>query len=296
MALGQGRHTYNIQHFSAQSPKAPCNIRIEGVAPAVKLIGLKVYGTRDVGTTSGFIAAIQYAVDHRVNVLSQSFGNDGLPDVTTLDALDQADNAAVRAGVTVVVSTGDSGPFNMISTPATDPDVLSVGASTDFRFYAMTNYAEADQFARTGWLNDNISPLSSGGFDAAGRTLDMVAPGDLSFASCSTDTKIYSGCTNFLGRPSGIEESGGTSQSAPLTAGAAALVIQAYRKSHGCSSFGVTGRRSEASVPYGPGVRNPDQRKGSLGGRVCAGCAGCQRGIGGAGAGFAGWDAGRAGG
>ena len=229
---GQGRHTYDIQHFSAQSPKAPCNIRIEGVAPGVHLIGLKVYGTRDVGTTSGFIAAIQYAVDHHVNVLSQSFGSDGLPDVSTLDALDQADNAAVRAGVTVVASTGDSGPFNMISTPATDPGVLSVGASTDFRFYAMTNYAEADQFARTGWLNDNISPLSSSGFDAAGRTLDMVAPGDLSFASCSTDTKIYSGCTNFLGRPSGIEESGGTSQSAPLTAGAAALVIQAYRKSH----------------------------------------------------------------
>ena len=229
---GQGRHTYNIQHFSAQSPKAPCNIRIEGVAPGVKLIGLKVYGTHDVGTTSGFIAAIQYAVDHRVNVLSQSFGNDGLPDITTLDALDQADNAAVRAGVTVVVSTGDSGPFNMIATPATDPGVLSVGASTDFRFYAMTNYAEADQFARTGWLNDNISPLSSSGFDAAGRTLDMVAPGDLSFASCSTDTKIYAGCTNFLGHASGIEESGGTSQSAPLTAGAAALVIQAYRKSH----------------------------------------------------------------
>jgi hypothetical protein len=230
---GQGRHVYNIQHFSAQSPKSPCNIKIEGVAPGVNLIALKVFGNNDVGTTSSFIEAIQYATDHGVNVLNESFGNDGLPNVTTLDALDQADEAATRAGVTVVVSSGDSGPFNMISSPATDPDVISVGASTDFRFYAMTNYAEADMFGSHGWLNDNISSLSSSGFEAAGATLDMVAPGDLSFASCSTNTAMYFGCVNFLGKGSDIEESGGTSQSAPLTAGAAALVIQAYRKTHG---------------------------------------------------------------
>jgi hypothetical protein len=229
---GQGRHVYNIQHFSAQSPTSPCNIKIEGVAPGVNLVGLKVFGNTDVGTTSGFIAAIQYAASHGVKVLNQSFGNDGLPNVTTLDALDQADEAATKAGVTVVVSSGDTGPFNVIGSPATDSDVISVGASTDFRFYAMTNYAEADMFARQGWLDNNISALSSSGFEADGRTLDMVAPGDLSFASCTGNLKIYPDCVNFLGRKSPIEESGGTSQSSPLTAGAAALVIQAYRKTH----------------------------------------------------------------
>ena len=39
-------------------------------------------------------------------------------------------------------------------------------------------------------------------------------------------------CTNFLAQPSIVEESGGTSQSSPLTAGAAALVIEAYRNTH----------------------------------------------------------------
>ena len=229
---GQG-HAYDIGRFSGQRPDRPCAIRIEGTAPGAGLTALKVFGTRNQTTTSNFLQAIDYAVrTARVNVISESFGANPFPDITSLDAVKRFNESAATLGVTVVVSSGDAGPFNTIGSPASDPAVLSAGASTAFRFYAQTNYSGADTFARTGWLDGNISALSSSGITQDGRTIDMVAPGDLGWASCTPDAARYSGCVNFLGRPSPIEMSGGTSEAAPEIAGAAALVIQAYRQAH----------------------------------------------------------------
>jgi len=228
----QGRHTYNVATYGTPLSEK-CNIRILGVAPGASLVGLNVFGSSNFAFNSVFLEAVNYAVtkDH-VQVINESFGANPFPDTGSLDLTTMADDAAVKAGVTVVVSSGDAGPTNTIGSPATDPNLLSAGATTTYRAYAQTGIGGITAPGVRGWLDDNISGLSSGGFDQAGGTVDVSAPGDLNWALCTPDPKRFSACTNFAGKPAAVELAGGTSEAAPLTAGVAALVIQAYAKTH----------------------------------------------------------------
>jgi len=229
----QGRVTYDLSDFvnPAHPLPAGCNIRVRGVAPGASLIGLKVFGNSNSAPTSRFIQAIDYAVTDGADVLNESFGGNPFPD-TGDDPISLADNAAIAAGVTVVTSTGDAGTAGTVGSPASSGQVIGVGATTTFRAYVQLTDGGA-QLSNGTWTNNNISGLSSGGITQAGRTPDLVAPGDLGWALCSTDTALYEGCFNALAEPSPIQEFGGTSQSSPLTAGAAALVIEAYENTHG---------------------------------------------------------------
>jgi peptidase inhibitor I9 len=230
----QGNNVYNISDYSDLPLSKPCYIRIEGVAPGASLVGLDIFGAEDAGFNSSFLQAIDYAVsvDH-VNVLNESLGNNYYPDdQASLDLIKAANDAAVAAGTTVTVSSGDAGVTSTIGTPSTDPNVISAGASTTYEVPSQLGYAGFQFPGVTGYLNNNISALSSSGFQQSGATISLVAPGELNWALCSTDTADYSECDNFQGNASPIEESGGTSESAPLTAGTAALVIQAYSQTH----------------------------------------------------------------
>ena len=139
----------------------------------------------------------------------------------------------MAAGTTVTVSSGDAGVTSTIGTPSTDPNVLSARATTTYRVDLQDGYGGAQFPGVTGYLNNDISSFSSGGFEQSGRTVDVVAPGELNWSLCSTDTAKYFDRVSYGGKPTPVIPFGGTSESAPLTAGVAALVIQAYEKTHG---------------------------------------------------------------
>ncbi len=233
----QGNTKFDLSNFVNISHPlgSGCDITVTGAAPGASVLGLDVFSNDYATTTSNFLQAIDYAVGHSVKVLNESFGGNPFPD-SALDAIKIADDDAVSAGVTVVVSSGDAGVTSTIGSPATDPNLISAGASTTFRAYHQYTYgginASSPNSNNNTWIDNNISSLSSGGFSqSGGNTVDLVAPGDLNWTLCSTNTSMYP-CYDENGNPSGIIASGGTSESSPLTAAAAADVIQAYWSTH----------------------------------------------------------------
>jgi hypothetical protein len=230
----QGRQVYDLADFvSAAHPlPAGCNITVRGVAPGATLYGLKVFGNANTAPTSRFIQAIQYAVNtDGVDVLNESFGGNPFPDNGD-DPITLADLAAVAAGVTVVSSTGDAGTAGTIGSPSSTTGIIAAGATTTFQSYLQTGFAGSPQFSNGTWVDNNISSLSSGGITQTAGVPNLVAPGDLGWALCSPNPAIYEGCVADNGTAASIQNFGGTSQASPLTSGAAALVINAYKNTH----------------------------------------------------------------
>lgn len=223
---GQGLVVYD---FAKELPysglPAGCTFRIKGVAPDASLVDSSIIDTPPSGdgqvqaeSESQVVAGIDHAVTvAHADVISESYGFRQTPGQYSV--FYAANDAAVAAGVTVVVSSGDSGVSGTVSSPATDPNVIAVGGTNTLRLLSQA-YGYSD------WTNNNITPLSSGGTAPNNRVVDLVAPGYGGEAACSP---TGSDCpTNTQ-----TEAFGGTSESCPLVAGAVADVIQAYADSHG---------------------------------------------------------------
>ena len=237
----QGNVVYDVANYANPSsvsfPGGHCYIKIVGVAPGADVVALKAGS--ELLPNSAILQSIDYAVSKaHVDVINESFGGNLYPDSGSRNTVQLFNDQAVKAGVSVTASTGDAGITSTIGSPSTDPKVISTGASTDSRLYEQTNYALATKFGNGRWLDSNTSALSSAGITQNGRTIDLSAPGEADWAVCDAGGN-FSGCTSF-GNPdhplSNVQAFGGTSQSAPFTAGVAALVIQAYRKNHAGSS------------------------------------------------------------
>ncbi len=95
---------------------------VVGVAPNVKLYGVKVLDANGSGSYSNVIDGIQWAADNGMKVINMSLGgSSGTP------ALASVMTAANKAGVTIVCAAGnDQGPVNY---PAKYPEAVAVSAS-----------------------------------------------------------------------------------------------------------------------------------------------------------------------
>ena len=138
-------------------------------------------------STRQIIQAIEWAVMHdHVNVLNESIGGNPLPN-TQNDPVSLADQAAVAAGVTVVASSGDAGPFNNIGSPATTPGVIAVGGTTTYRVYRQTT-RYGTQLSPGGWENNNITALSSAASPSSTRTPSTSSPPATAAGRCAAPT------------------------------------------------------------------------------------------------------------
>ena len=220
-AQGTVTYTYASQLPFSHIP-AKCTFRIKGDAPGASLLSTGFFSNTNslgqiVAPESQVIAGLQQAVNEGANVVSESYGQGGpLPGANT-DLIAPTNDAMFQAGVVVVESAGDSGSSGTVEPPANDPHVIDAAGTNDLRLLS-----QADGYTK-GWLDNNMTTLSSGGTATNGDVVDLAAPGYLALAVAGAGQTPL---------PLPTEAFGGTSESAPFISGAAADVIQAYRDTH----------------------------------------------------------------
>ena len=166
-----------------------------------------------------------------------------------------------------MVSTGDAGITNTIGSPSTDPKLISVGASTTFRAYQQEHRtAESTRRRRTRPTEPGSTTTSRASPRAASRSPGEHGrprrTGRPELAALQPERgRVLHACTNENGAPSGIQITGGTSESAPITSAAAADVIQAYASTHH-GTRPVTGSRQADPGEHGDRRRSTGRAAG----------------------------------
>jgi serine protease AprX len=215
--FGHGTHMAGIiagRDGSAATLQKGLENSFVGMAPESRIVNVKVADYQGAVDVSQVIAAINWVVEHRndngmnIRVINLSYGTDSLQSPTA-DPLSYAVEQAWRAGIVVVVASGNDGNSSPLRDPAFNPYVIAVGASD-----SNMSYSAAD---------DSVPEFSSCGTSA--RHVDVVAPGksivSLRSPGSTADLnyeKARVGDRFFLGS--------GTSQAAAVVSGAAALIIQ----------------------------------------------------------------------
>ena len=218
---GYGHGTHMAGIIAGRDSDAPAIVQkgqrqsFVGMAPDARIVSVKVADAAGATDVSQVIAAIDWVVQNKnrnglnIRVLNLSFGTDGVQS-HLLDPLAYAAEVAWHNGIVVVVAAGNGGYGSAkLNNPAYDPYVIAVGGSDTKGTYA---------------FGDDVVPSWSSTGDGE-RNPDLVAPGasvvslrvpgsylDHTYPEGRTGTRFFRGT--------------GTSQSAAVVAGAAALVLQ----------------------------------------------------------------------
>jgi serine protease AprX len=207
-------------------------MQFRGVAPAANIIGIKVLDSTGQGRASAVMAGVLWAVAHKndygIRVINLSIGSNPVAPAQ-YDPIAQAVEYAWKHGITVVCAAGNEGEFGPggILSPGNDPYVLTVGASDTRQTAtvaddAMTYYSSIgptlfDEFAKP----DVVAP--------GNRVISMRTPGsyiDLNFPENLIPVATYAPSAP-AGTQPGYLMLSGTSTSAPVAAGAVALMLSA---------------------------------------------------------------------
>lgn len=193
--------------------------KFKGIAPGVRLIGLKISNDLGLAFESDAVKAMQWTYENKtkynIRVINLSI-NSGVDSSYHNSALNAAAEILWFSGVVVVVSAGNSGgqSYNTVNAPpANDPFFITVGASDEKKTSAIGD--------------DYIAPYS-----AYGKTQDgflkpeIVAPGTGIYsvrAALSPWAILYSERLAYNGQYFRLS---GTSMAAPMVVGVVALMLQ----------------------------------------------------------------------
>ncbi len=212
---GHGTHLAGIiagREVGAALPSGPDDTNFVGMAPGARLLSVKIGDRNGTVDVSQALAAIDWVVQHRdqdgldIRVLNLSFGFDSTQGYQ-VDPLAYAAEMAWRNGIVVVAAAGNGGHRASLSSPAYSPHVLAVGA-TD----SMGTRDTTDDAIPT-W--SSCDPLRNPDVVAPGRTIVSARVPVSYVAANHPESEV----TPTLARGSG------TSQSAAVVSGAAALLI-----------------------------------------------------------------------
>ncbi len=199
---------------------------MSGAAPGANIMAVKVCLTTTSCTSSGLIDGVLYAAHNGADVVNISIG--GLP------GLNDGNNARAELynrtidefNMQIVISAGNSGAgANTVGDPSVATNSISVGSSITSATW-QSNYGSIPANASGLHPFSSRGPREDGGFKPS-----IVAPG----AAVSTTPLWQAGgpVAGTYALPPGYSMLNGTSMAAPQTAGGAALLISAYKATHG---------------------------------------------------------------